>query len=163
MATSPTCIIAYTAEDDRFRAVRETAIQAARESGAKLILYDFDAASAFSSPLPSNWSAEGAGELFPDLLAPEDLERAGRHRIAAQVLEARNAGVDAYGWLPDKKSGEALADYADKQAADLIMLPAELQEPGLFDRWRGASVEEAVEETHRPIAVVAEDGSVEYA
>lgn len=162
MATSPTCIIAYTAEDDRFRAVREAAIETARESNAKLILYDFDAASSFSSPLPSNWSSEGAGELFPDLLEPEDLERAGRHKVAEQVLEAKSRGVNAYGWLPDKKSAEALAEYADKEGADLIMLPAELQEPGLFDRWRGASVEKAAEETGRPIAVVADDGSVEY-
>jgi hypothetical protein len=162
MATSPRCIIAYTAEDDRFRAVRQAAIETARESQAKLILYDFDAASTFSSPLPSNWSGEGADELFPELLGPEDLERAGRHRIAIQVIEARNKGVDAYGWLPDKKSGEELAEYAEKQAADLIMLPAELKDPGLFDRWRGASVEKAAEETGRPIAVVEEDGTVEY-
>lgn len=162
MATSPKCIIAYTAEDDRFRAVRQAAIQTARESDARLILYDFDAASAFSSPLPSNWSGEGSEELFPDLLEPEHLEQAGRHRIAVQVLEARNKGVDAYGWLPDKKSAEELAEYADKQAADLIMLPAELRDPGLFDRWRGASAEKAAEETGRPIAVVDEDGQVDY-
>jgi len=162
MATSPNCIIAYTAEDDRFRAVRQAATQTARDANARLILYDFDAASTFSSPLPSNWSGEGSGELFPDLLEPADLERAGRHQIAIQVVEARNEGVDAYGWLPDKKSAEALAEYAEKQAVDLIMLPAELKDPGLFDRWRGASVEKAAEETGRPIAVVEEDGSVEY-
>lgn len=162
MATSPKCIIAYTAEDDRYRSVRQAAIQTARESDARLILYDVDAASLFSSPLPSNWSGEGGGELFPDLLEPEDLERAGRHRIAVQVIEARNKGVDTYGWLPDKKSAEELAEYAEKQAADLIMLPAELQEPGLVDRWRGASVEKAAEETGRPIAVVDEGGSIEY-
>src|SRR5260221_12919805 len=122
MLAPPHCIIAYTAEDDRYAALRLTAEVAARNAGATLILYDIDAAGMFAAPLPTvEWSAEGAGELFPDPMAPGDLERAGRHQIADQVRHARDAGVEAYGWLPSKKGAGGLADYAQAHDSDLIL------------------------------------------
>jgi hypothetical protein len=161
MNVAPNCIIAYTAEDDRYAQVRVAAEEQARESGATLILYDIDAASPFSSPLPTAWDAEGDTELFPDRLAPEDLERAGRHEIAAQVRDARQVGVEAYGWLPSKKGADGVAEYADQQNCDLIMVPADLEGPGVLDRLRKATLGELVKDTSRPVAVVEEDGSIQ--
>src|SRR5438874_358168 len=58
MLAPPHCIIAYTAEDDRYAALRLTAEVAARNAGATLILYDIDAAGMFAAPLPTvEWSA----------------------------------------------------------------------------------------------------------
>lgn len=163
MTTAPQTIIAYTAEDDRYATLRLAAEEAAREAQARLILYDIDAAGMFAAPLPTKeWSAEGADELFGDALTPEDLERAGRHELAGQVRDARAAGVAAFGWLPSKKGADGLAEYADHHHADLIMLPADMEEPGLFDRLRGATVDAAAEKTGRPIAVVDEAGQVTY-
>ncbi|MCC6383075.1 MAG: hypothetical protein IT304_11270 [Dehalococcoidia bacterium] len=163
MATAPTCIIAYTAEDDRYRAVREAAIETARAAEARLILYDIDAAQMFASPLPTEeWSGEGDRDLWPDKLAPDDLERAGRHGVAEQVRAARRAGVQAFAWLPQKKGADGLAEYAEAQGADLIMMPEQMEDPGVVDRLRGASVEAAVEETGRPVAVVGEAGEIDY-
>lgn len=162
MTTSPTCIIAYTGEDDRYLAVRRAAVDTARASEARLILYDIDAAQMFASPLPTEWSGQGSDRQFGDVLTAEDLERAGRHTLARQVEEARSSGIEAFGWLPQKKGADALAEYADKQEADLIMLPADMGEPGLFDRLRGNTVEKAVEKAGRPIALVGEDGEVSY-
>ena len=44
MATSPTCIIAYTGEDDRYTRVARAAMDIARAANASLIFYDIDAA-----------------------------------------------------------------------------------------------------------------------
>lgn len=164
MATSPTCIIAYTSEDDRYRAVLAAAEETARAANARLILFDSDAASRFSEPLPSNWSGEGAGDLFDsDTLTPEDLERAGRHAMAEKVRHARGLGIQAFGWLPKSKSAESIAEYADREDADLIMLPRDLEEPGLMGRLQGEpSVDDAAEKAARPVAVVDEDGTIEY-
>ena len=162
MTTSLTCIIAYTAEDDRFAPLRRAAVETAQAAQARLILYDIDAAQLLASPRPNEWSGDGADQEFPSLLMPDDLERAGRHAIATQVREARNAGVDAYAWLPAKKGADALAEYADEQGADLIMMPHAMEEAGLFDRLRGATVDKAAEATGRPIAVVNDDGEVQY-
>lgn len=162
MAKAPTRILAYTAEDDRYRALREAAEATAAAAEARLILYNIDAAQMFAAPLPTAWSGEGDERLFGDMLTPDDLERAGRHRIAEQVAHARAAGIDAYGWLPSKKGADGLAEYANREEVDLIMLPAELEEPGILDRLRGDTVKSAVAKTHRPIAVVSKDGHVRY-
>jgi nucleotide-binding universal stress UspA family protein len=162
MATSPTTIIAYTSEDGRYDNVVQAALQTARDAEARLILYDIDAAQMFTSPTPTEWSAETPEQDWPELLNDDDLERAGRAPIARQVREARSAGVEAFGWLPQRKGADALAEYADRHHADLIILPAEMEEPGLFDRLRKATVKDAVEQTHRPVAVVHENGEVTY-
>jgi nucleotide-binding universal stress UspA family protein len=164
VATAPTCIIAYTAEDDRYRAVLEAAEETARAANARLILFDADAASRFSEPLPSNWSGEGARDLYgSETLSADELETAGRHKIAEQVRHARKLGIDAFGWLPKSKDADAIASYAEREQADLIMLPSELEEPGLMGKLRGeASVEETAEKAQRPVAVVDEQGNVEY-
>ena len=161
MTTHPTCIIAYVGEGEHFAAVSAAALETARSSNAQLILYDVDAASPFAKPLPTNWSAEGAGDETPTRLTSADLERAGRHGLAEQIRGAIDAGVEAYGWLPGDKSGELLAEYADQQGADLIMLPRELEDPGIIDRLRGRSAHDVEVHTRRAIALVDLNGAVE--
>jgi hypothetical protein len=151
--TTPPPIVAYTGEDGRFIAVRERAIELARERGAGLLLYDGDAASPFSSPIPTNWSAEGT-EVHRDRLEPDDLDAAGRASLARQVREARDAGVEAWGWLPTEADTRDLAAYAESQRASLILVPDELEEPGLLDRLQGRSAERAEETTRVPVEVV---------
>jgi hypothetical protein len=134
-------IIAYTSEDDRLADVRERGERLARERGATLILYDIDAAQPLEgSPLPTNWSAEGPDRGVPDRLSPQDLEKAGRAAIARQVSTARERGIDAWGWLPAKPAAEALSEYAQRVGAGTVLLPAELEAPGLIDRLRGRTV-----------------------
>ncbi len=164
MATAPTCIIAYTSEDDRYRAVLDAAEETAQAANARLILFDADAASHFSEPLPSNWSGEGSDELFDsDTLTADDLERAGRHGMAEKVRHARGLGIEAFGWLPKSKSADAIVEYAEREHADLIMLPSELDERSLFDKLKGKpSIDDMAEQAVRPLAVVDEDGNIEY-
>src|SRR5437870_13853008 len=89
-----TCILAMVAEDGSLDHVRRAAVDLARERGARLILWDSSTASAFTEPVSSNVSAEGAGDRFGALLGDVELEELGRPEIARQVLEAREAGVE---------------------------------------------------------------------
>ncbi|MGE5596543.1 MAG: universal stress protein [Hyphomicrobiales bacterium] len=162
MTTSPTCIIAVTSEDGRFDALVQKAKETAARSEARLILYDLDAADMFASPLPTEWSGERDRDRFGDKLDVQHLEAAGREPIAAQVREARAEGIEAFGWLPSKKGADALAEYAEQQNADLIMVPASEEDPGFLDKLRGATVGKLEKETNLPIAVVDEQGAVEY-
>jgi hypothetical protein len=117
-------IIAVTTEDDRFADARRAAIERAHAEGATLVLYDIDAGSdPLESPLPTKWSAEGTDRRVGDRLGPNELEAAGRAAIARQVLEARERGVDAWGWLPAHASPEALRDYAERQPNAVVIDP----------------------------------------
>src|SRR2546423_3876997 len=125
MPGKPSTIIAITAEDDRFAHVRRRAIERARASGATLVLFDVDARpSLLESPLPTNWSGHGEEEQFGDRLSIQDLEAAGRRPIADQVREAQAAGVEAFAWLPDSADPDALREYAARQGAGLVVMPA---------------------------------------
>lgn len=123
-------ILAYTAEDGRLDAVRRAGVELARSDGSRLILYDIDAAGIFQKPLPTDWSGEGSERGFGDVLGPADLERAGRHAIASQVAEVRAAGVDAWAWLPGALGLRDLAEYVQRVAVDVILIPFEMGHPG---------------------------------
>ena len=58
-----------------------------------------------------------------DRLGPEELEAAGRAAIAGLVREARGAGLDAWGWLPNDADREGLMAYAARQPGAHVMVP----------------------------------------
>lgn len=121
----PATIIAVTSEGDRHVAVRQRAVALARNAGSAVILWARDAdVSPLESPLPTGWSGDGEEEQFGDRLAPNDLEAAGRAPLARQVSELRDAGVDAWGWLPDTADASHLAEYATEQGATLVLVSA---------------------------------------
>lgn len=124
------CFVVCTDETGRFDASVAKALERASAESAKVILYNVTApGSAFSDPRPNEWAGEGEREQYDQPLDPVKLEKLGRHEFALQVQGAREKGVDAYGWLPDKVGGDALAAYAAQQGADLVLLPADLDEP----------------------------------
>ena len=105
-----------------------------------MILYDLDAGGLFASPVPTGWSGDGEQELTSDeagprnRLGPDELETAGRAPIAEQVRGLRALGVDAWAWLPTSRDARDLAAYAERQGATLVLVPADLAQPGLVDR-----------------------------
>ena len=128
------CFVVCTDETGRYDGSLTKALDRAAGEGAKVILYNVTApGSAFSNPRPNEWAGEGAQEEFDRPLDPVALERLGRHEFALQVQNARTRGIDAYGWLPDKFGGDALAAYAAQQQADLVLLPADLDEPEITE------------------------------
>lgn len=128
---TPRTIVAVTGEDDRYARIRRTAADRALDEHATLILYDLDAGrDPLESPLPTEWSAERTDEVS-DRLGPEELEAAGRHAIADQVRQARERGIDAWGWLPEDDDRGTLVSYAEQQVDPLILVPDD--EPDLGD------------------------------
>lgn len=146
-------VVAYTTGDDRHPGVRLAAIQHARKDGCTLILYDAEAASTFSEPMPNQWGSEGEGRDLGDRLDPDDLEFLGREPLATQVREARAGGVNAYGWLPKDHGPQALAAYAIEQGAHLVFVP---DEPEAVDELSSAlsGAPDAVEALKEPGIVV---------
>ncbi len=130
---TPGAIVVVTAENDRFRGALHRATELAAKRGEPLILYDWDAPSLFSEPLPTWWSSEGADDDVPDRLDPDQLDAAGRAPIAAQVREARARGIEAFGWLPSDHGPDSLATYATGQGASMIVIPRDLAELGGLD------------------------------
>jgi hypothetical protein len=126
MARLPTTIIAVTSKDKRHAPVLDRATALGREAGATVILFDLDAdMGPFESPLPTDWSGDGEEEQFGSRLDPNDLEAAGQAAMANKVQAIRSAGVDAFGWLPSKADGSSLVDYANQQAADIVLVSTE--------------------------------------
>ncbi|HSS36348.1 MAG TPA: hypothetical protein VLR93_08730 [Patescibacteria group bacterium] len=130
---SRAAIVVVTAEDDRFGSARARAAALAEETGSPVILYDWDAPSFFSEPLPTIWSSDGWDERFPGRLDATMLDGAGRTPIADQVRELRGRGIDAFGWLPSDHGPGALADYARRQGAAAIVIPTDLSDLGGLD------------------------------
>lgn len=158
-------LVAFISEDDELDHVRKAAVELAADQGLRLILYDRDAGSGLSEPRPTWWSAQGEPEQYGDPLSEAELHKLGRPELAGKVAEARAAGVDAWGWLPDKRATSDLIDYAREHGAGLVALPAELDEPGLLDRVRGQTVSDAVERAEEvpdepEIVLVERDGQV---
>jgi nucleotide-binding universal stress UspA family protein len=161
-------LVAYVSEDEELDHVRDAATEIGRRSGARVILYDRDSASAFSDPMPNQWASQAEGAQFGDPLSDQELVKLGREPFAGKVAAAREAGVDAWGWLASDHGTDAVVAYARDHGADLILLPADLEEPGLAERLKGETVDNAVEEATESAAglavvLVAADGATELA
>ena len=164
-STRPGLLVAFVGEEDGLGHVRDAAVELARQHGARLILYDRDAASAMGDPLPTWWSAAGEPEQYGDPLSEGELRKLGFEATADAVASARAAGVDAWGWLPAHRGTDHLVDYAREHGADVVLLPAELEEPGLADRLRRQTVDRAVDEAEQvpedvSVVLVERDGSL---
>ena len=138
MTEAKRCIVACTDDSGRYADTVSAAVDRAKESGAMVILYDVAAPSAFTSPRPNIWAGEGERDVYDHPLDPVELEKLGRHDFALQVQQARQAGVDAYGWLPEDAGGAALAEYAARQQAELVLVPADIEEPDYLTGVQGS-------------------------
>lgn len=161
-------LVAYVSEDEELDHVRDAAVEIGRRGGAKVILYNRDSASAFSDPMPNQWASQAEGAQLGDPLSDQELVKLGREPFARKVAAAREAGADAWGWLASDHGTEPMVSYARDHDADLLLLPAGLDDPGVGERLKGETVEQAVEEAEETAAglavvLVAPDGSTELA
>jgi hypothetical protein len=155
---SPTCIVAYIGEHGRHGAVRRAAVDLAAGYGSRLIFYDVDAESLFSSPMPNWWSADG--RHFGQLLDASDLLYLGRHEMAEHVLSSRHRGVDTWAWLPSRHGAGPLVAYCQNEHADLLVLPAELEHPDMLHRIWAESVDRIRRASSLPVVLVDKDGGM---
>ena len=142
-------MVAFVGEDEDL--VTEAAVDLARANRARLIFYDRDAASAFADPMPNQWASSGERDQYGDRLTDDELVRLGREPLARKVADARRHGVDAWGWLPERHGTDTMVEYARAQGADLVLLPQDLDEPGLGDRLRRETVGQAVDEVEEAV------------
>jgi nucleotide-binding universal stress UspA family protein len=162
-------LVAFVGEDEALDHVTGAAVELAQRNRARLVLYDRDAASAFADPLPNQWGSSHEREQFGDPLSDEDLVRLGREPLARKVAAARRQGVDAWGWLAERHGTDTMVDYARRHEADLVLLPDDLDEPGLADRLKRETVDRAVEEATEDhedgiaVLLVASDGTTQLA
>jgi hypothetical protein len=126
-------IVAYIDEEGQYDYVAVQAVEQAADWDGTLILYDSSAASAFTEPIASDMSAQGEGEQFGDPLRADELHRLGRPSIAGLVEEARDRGVDAWGWLPSERGVGGFLRYGDEHGADLLILPMEAADSTVED------------------------------
>ncbi len=157
-------IVAYTDDEGRYEHVRRAAIDAARGGGGRVILYALDEYSPFTDPVPNEWSSERADQQFADPLDVHDLERLGREALARQLRAEEGAGVEVRAALPREGGVDAMVEYAEGVGAEVVLLPAELEEDtGLIDRLVGRTGGEAAEADaeRRPVVLmVSGDGRV---
>lgn len=132
MADRLTCIVACTDPAGKTSAVQAVAIAQARESGARVIFYDFTRDGLMTDARPNFWAGEGEAERYDRPLDPVSIEKLGYHDLALTVQRARSEGVDAFGWLPNETGGKGLAAYAEREQADLVLLPAGSEETARY-------------------------------
>ncbi len=149
-------VLAVTSLDDspEYAAVRSCAAGLAAAEGGEVVLFEISAASYLVSPYPE----ENRRQWIRTLQEPE-LRRLGRSPVAKQmeVIRARGAGAQAI--LPTAHGFRHLAEWAEREDADLILIPVSLVNPGLFDRLRGYSLRALLDHTERQVLVVYPDGS----
>ena len=134
-------IVAVTTDDDRYQRTREVAMDMARDAEARLVLYDWDAATILGDPLPTAWSADGPDHDSPTELDAKALEAAGREVIAEQVAEAQQMGVEAAAWLPSEPGADALGEFAAEHGATTVVLPEDLAAKGHLERLREGAMD----------------------
>ena len=149
-------VMAVTKLDDSpdYAVVRTCATEMAAAVGGEVVLFEISAASYLVSPYPE----ENRRQWIRTLGEPE-LRRLGRSPVARQmeVIRARGAATQAI--LPTSHGFKHLAEWAEREDADLILIPVSLVNPGLFERLRGYSLRTLLEHTARPVLVVYPDGT----
>ena len=135
----PATIVAVVNDEEAADPVVQRATELGFERGARVVLYDVGArASPLESPLPTEFASDGPDRAAPQMLTAADLEAAGQGPLARRVRALVEAGIEAYGWLPDTDKAEDLTAYARAIGAsgviatpDLDPDPEELTKAGL--------------------------------
>ena len=127
-------VVAVTTEDDRYPRSRQIAIELARHADARLVLYDWDAATVLGDPNPTEWSADGPDHEPPTEMGITALEAAGRDTIAGQVAEARRRGVETAAWLPSEPGADALGAFVAERERRRSSCPRTSSSKGRLER-----------------------------
>jgi hypothetical protein len=144
--TKPATIVAVVNDEPTADPVVKRATELGFERGARVVLYDVGArASPLESPLPTEFASDGPDQGAPPMLTADDLEAAGQAPLARRVRALAEAGIEAYGWLPNSDSPEDLAAYARAIGASGVVAtpdvdpgPDDLEKAGLTVETIGA-------------------------
>jgi hypothetical protein len=127
MSEQPTTIVAVVNDEPTADPIVQRATELGFEGNTRIVLYNVGArATPFESPLPTEFASHGPDEGVPPLLTAEDLEAAGQAPLARRVRALSEAGIDAYGWLPETDDLDDLAEYARSLGAKRVLASTEL-------------------------------------
>lgn len=143
MTTIPTqrSVVACVAERDPDEALVTAAIDAAKAHDARLIFYVHDSVRRFGRVRPTFWSADVAR---PALMTALELEVAGEHESAVSVVRARAQGLDAYGFLAERRGPAGLRAAAEQQRAEVVVVRRAEPMLSALRAWAGAGVDRTV-------------------
>ena len=150
-------ILAYVDESGTYDHVLRTGRTLAREHVARLILYHSVALPDDPVRVPDA-TADGDDARLPEALSPADLHLAGRPVLGSAVEDARSDGIDAWGWLAADPGVGPLMRFAEHVRAEVVVLPAELGDPEVFERLRGEQLQVALERGTVNVVVVDREG-----
>lgn len=139
--------------DDALARARRVAIALASLGEAKLVLLDRSDTTYADTPR--------VFELDRDEVAAID-----RPYLLAGIDEAAGSGVTATAFQHSLPGDEALTDAVEQVAADLVVVPADLDSPGLFARLKGGDVEDRTVQAApagTAVVTVTADGRLELA
>jgi hypothetical protein len=142
MTDQPSTIVALVTDDQTADPVVQRATELGFEHGHRIVLYDVGAtASPLESPLPTEFASDGPDRGVPPLLTAKDLEAAGQSSLAGRVQALTEAGLDAYGWLPESHDVDDLVAYARAIGADRVLASPDVDPPPEDLTGAGLSVE----------------------
>jgi hypothetical protein len=137
-ATEATFLVATDRGDNPASAmILETALQLAREAGARVVLYDRSAESLFTDPFEAPAWAGGQIPAWEQLLSPPQLRSLGYGYLAEQLTYARGMGLEAMAWLPFGSGPAAMARCCAAWHVTHVVLPATVAHPSWRARLRG--------------------------
>jgi hypothetical protein len=149
-------VLAYVDESGTYDHVLRTGRTLAREHAARLILYHSIALPGAPMRIPD--AAPGGDARVSDALSPADLHLAGRPVLGSAVQDARSDGIDAWGWLAPDPGVGPLMRFAEHVRAEVVVLPAELGDPEVFERLLGEQLQVALERGTVNVVVVDREG-----
>ena len=138
-----------------YAAVRERAEAMAAARGCELLLFEVSAASYLVNPYP-----EDDRSHWRRVLGEQELMMFGRGAVAMQWRAIEERGVPGGVILPSMPGFKHLAEWADREEVDLIMVPASLVRPGLLARMQGYTLKTLLRHTARPVMVIGDDGTM---
>jgi hypothetical protein len=150
-------IITDDNQNNQVGSMRENAADFAVKNNAYLMLYDISAASYLVNPYPST----EAEKEWTKVLYTQDLGIMGRQYLVDQLSYLSKKDLCAGAILATEHGFRPLANWAEKEAADVIMIPQSMVNPGLIDRIKGYTLKKLIESTTIPI-IVYEDTNVSW-
>ena len=138
-----------------FNRLRGWATELAIANASQLVLFEMSAASYLVNPYPQDHRRQ-----WQRVLNWRELLPLGRAPLARQLARIQARGVDARAILPSTHGFKHLAQWAEWEDIDLILLPTSLVRPGLLARLRGYSLDSLLEHTRRQVLVVADNGTM---
>jgi len=148
-------VVADDGKNETLAKLLEATSKFASARSAAMILYDMSAISYLINPYPSSeYQKENS-----TVIEKNQLSVIGREYLSNQLSVCESLGVKAGAVIPTSHGFSHLSTWAEKESADLIVIPNSMVRPGLIDRLKGYTLNNLINSTVIPILVYSENGN----